>query len=112
MIVISPYARKGYISHYAYDFTSVLKFVEERWNLTHLTARDHRAGDMRDCFDFNGVPNATLIIPVPPDLPPSYNVRPYGLYPPGVSSFLEILPPSNPSRVSLKHESKPPNRPH
>ena len=32
----------------------MLKFIEERWGLRHLTARDHRANDMRDCFDFHG----------------------------------------------------------
>jgi phospholipase C len=34
-IVISPYAKPGYISHYTYDFTSPLKFIEERFHLPH-----------------------------------------------------------------------------
>ena len=52
ILVISPYAKRNFVSHYTYDFTSVLKFVEERWSLPHLTARDDRADDMMDCFDF------------------------------------------------------------
>lgn len=64
-IVLSPYAKPGFISHQTYDFTSVLKFIEERWGLTHLTARDHYALDMRDCFDFGQEPNPPLVIPVP-----------------------------------------------
>jgi len=68
MIVISPYAKTNYVSHYNYDFTSVLKFIEERWNLPHLTARDDRANDMRDCFDFYAPPRAANVIPVPLDI--------------------------------------------
>jgi phospholipase C len=69
-IVISPYAKPGYISHEAYDFTSPLKFIEERFNLPHLTPRDHHANDMQDAFDFNQIPDAPLVIPIPENLPP------------------------------------------
>jgi phospholipase C len=110
MIVISPFSRKGYISHYPYDFTSVIKFIEERWGLSHLTARDDRAGDMRDCLDFSQTANAALFIPIPPNLPPSHMV-PYGIYAPGVSPFLPVLPPNNPSRVVVRHKSRPPVKP-
>ncbi len=65
MIVISPYAKQDHVSHFTYDFTSVLKFIEQRWNLKHLTPRDGRANDMADCFDFKQAPAAPLIIPVP-----------------------------------------------
>jgi len=112
MIVISPFAKAGYISHYTYDFTSVIKFIEERWDLGHLTARDDLAGDMRDVFDFSQTPNPQLSIPIPANLPPSRRFEPYGLYPPGVSPFVPVLPPGNPSRVVGRHDSKPPNKPH
>jgi phospholipase C len=69
-LVISPYAKPGYISHYVYDFTSVLKFVEERYSLPHLTARDARATSILDCFDFNQKPLSALLIPVPQQPPP------------------------------------------
>ena len=65
-IVISPYARPDHVSHYTYDLTSILKFIEVRWNLKHLTPRDGRANSMVDCFDFNQTPLAPLVIPVPP----------------------------------------------
>lgn len=68
-IVLSPYAKPAYISHYVYDFTSVLKFIEERWGLPHLTARDDRANDMLDCFDFDQSPNPPVVIPIPANLP-------------------------------------------
>ncbi len=66
MIVISPYAKQHYVSHYTYDFTSVLKFIEQRWHLKHLTPRDGRANNMADCFDFSQPPAPPLVIPVPP----------------------------------------------
>lgn len=65
MIVISPFARRHYVSHDTYDFTSVLKFIERRWNLKHLTPRDARANDMADCFDFDQPAAPPLVIPVP-----------------------------------------------
>jgi phospholipase C len=82
MLVISPYAKPGYISRYTYEFCSVLKFVEERWKLRHLTARDHWANDMRDCFDFDQEPTAPLLISVPLNLPRSRPILDYGAYPP------------------------------
>lgn len=63
-MVISPYARPGYISHNVYDFTSVLKFIEERYGLPHLAARDARATGISDCFDFDQKPLPPLVIPV------------------------------------------------
>lgn len=77
MLILSPYAKPSYVSHYDYDFTSVLKFMEERWGLAHLAPRDHRANDMRDCFDFERSPNAPLVISIPGDLPPSHLVLPH-----------------------------------
>jgi phospholipase C len=68
-LVISPYAKRGYISHFNYDFTSILKFVEVRFGLPHLTARDGLANDMLDCFDFNQEPNRPLTFTVPDHLP-------------------------------------------
>ncbi len=68
MIVISPYAKPSYIAHNTYDLTSVLKFIEVRWNLGHLTARDDRARGMFSAFDFNQTPNPPLVIPIPSNL--------------------------------------------
>ena len=68
-LVISPYAKPDYVSHYGYEFSSVLKFVEERWGLQHMTPRDHYADDMRDCFNFNQAPNKPRVISIPANLP-------------------------------------------
>jgi phospholipase C len=53
MLIISPFARRGYVSHTQYEHSSVLKFVEARYQLPSLTARDAGASDMLDSFDFS-----------------------------------------------------------
>jgi len=50
--VISPFAKADYVSHVVHDHTSVLKFIETKWNLGALTYRDANADDLLDCFDF------------------------------------------------------------
>jgi phospholipase C len=52
-VVVSPYAKPGYVSSVVYDHTSVLKLIETRWNLPPLTARDAAAADMTDMLDFS-----------------------------------------------------------
>jgi phospholipase C len=56
LIIISPYAKAGHISHTQYEFSSVLKFIEKRFGLPSLTARDGNANDMMDAFDFKQSP--------------------------------------------------------
>ncbi len=62
MLIISPYAKKGFISHTQYEFASVLRFIETRFSLPTLTARDAAASDMTDSFNFNQTPLPTLIL--------------------------------------------------
>lgn len=53
LIVVSPYAKRGYISHQQHEFASILKFIEENFNLPSLNQADARADDLLDCFDFS-----------------------------------------------------------
>ena len=53
LLIISPYAKVGFIAHTFYEFSSVLKFIEERFGLPPLTDRDSAANDMLDSFDFD-----------------------------------------------------------
>ncbi len=53
MLVVSAYARKGYVAHTQYEFGSILKFVENNWDLGSLHTTDDRATSIIDCFDFN-----------------------------------------------------------
>jgi phospholipase C len=50
--VISPYARRGYLSHTVTDHTDILRFVEARFGLPALTRRDANASAAFDMFDF------------------------------------------------------------
>jgi phospholipase C len=61
-LIISPYAQPGYISHTQYEPSSVLKFIEERFNLAPLTERDANANDTTDSFNFNQTPNPPLVL--------------------------------------------------
>ncbi len=61
-LVISPYAKKGYVSHTQYELSSVLKFIEERFGLPALTARDATANDLTDAFDFTQTARPPVIL--------------------------------------------------
>ncbi len=62
LLIISPYAKRGYISHTQYEFSSLLKFVESRYGLAPLTARDRVANTMLDSFDFTQTPQPPRLL--------------------------------------------------
>jgi phospholipase C len=55
-VIVSPYAKRNYVSHIVHDHTSILKFIETKWNLGALTYRDANADDLMDALDFVGAP--------------------------------------------------------
>jgi phospholipase C len=61
-LVISPWAKRGSISHDEFEFSSVLKMIETIWDLEPLTDRDARASDMLQLFDFKGEPTPKLLL--------------------------------------------------
>jgi phospholipase C len=61
-IVISPWAKPGYIDGRTYEFSSVLRFIETVFALPSLTERDRRASDMLGAFDFLQRPVDPLIL--------------------------------------------------
>jgi phospholipase C len=61
-LVISPYARQGYIDHKTYSFESWLKIVEKRFGIASMTKRDKDALDMIDSFDFTQKPRAPIVL--------------------------------------------------
>jgi phospholipase C len=64
-LVISPYAKQGFIDHTQADFTSILKFIETAHSLPPLTARVAATSNMSDAFDFSQAPRAPLVLPGP-----------------------------------------------
>jgi phospholipase C len=56
-VTFSPYAKRRYVSHKVFDHTSVLRFIEARFELPALTKRDANAFAPWDVFDFSAPPN-------------------------------------------------------
>jgi len=67
LIVVSPYARKHYVSHTVRDLTAILKLIETRFGLPPLTKRDAAQKSMTEFFNFNSPPWMT------PPTPPAQN---------------------------------------
>jgi phospholipase C len=59
VVVVSPYSKRHYVSHVVDDHTSILKFIETRYGLPPLTARDAAADPMLDMFNFTKATFAT-----------------------------------------------------
>ena len=63
VIVISPFTKRGYVSHRTYDDTSITRFIETKFKLPALTSRDANAeaanaiASARDgcCFNRNNL---------------------------------------------------------
>jgi phospholipase C len=62
LIIISPFSKPAYITSTQYEFASVLKTIEERFNLPTLTSRDADATDILDALDFTQTPLPPLIL--------------------------------------------------
>ena len=55
-IIISPYAKRGFIDHTSYETVSILKLIETRWKLAPLGRRDAAANNLLNAFDFSQTP--------------------------------------------------------
>jgi phospholipase C len=64
-VIVSPYARPDFVTSTVFDHTSILKLIEQKWNLPALTHRDAAAQAPLDALDLDAPP-AFLI---PPELP-------------------------------------------
>lgn len=63
MIVVSPYVPPGEISNTVYEFGSIVRFVEDTWNLGRLGTTDETATSIGDIFDFGQSPRTFRPIP-------------------------------------------------
>jgi phospholipase C len=64
-VIVSPYARRDYVCSTTLDHTSILKLIEQKWNLPPLTRRDAAAESPLDALDLDGPP----AFATPPNLP-------------------------------------------
>ena len=68
-IVIGPYVKPGHVSHVVYDHTSILAFLERKWNLPAMTKRDANANDLLDFLDLPAMKAGQPTFPELPTLP-------------------------------------------
>ena len=61
-LIISPYAKRGHVSHTLYSHVSVLRTLEAIYDLSPLNERDADAHNLLGCFDFNQKPRRPLIV--------------------------------------------------
>jgi phospholipase C len=79
MLLLSPYARMGtsskggYISHTQYEFASILKYIENNWNLGLLHTTDKRAKSIGDVLNYSQPARSFTMIPS--DEPPEFFLR-------------------------------------
>jgi phospholipase C len=68
LLIISPYAKQGHVSHVQYEFGSIIAFAEETFGIPKgsLHATDARANDLSDAFDFSQAPRPFVTISAPP----------------------------------------------
>ncbi|MDE3074301.1 MAG: hypothetical protein KGJ86_02640 [Chloroflexota bacterium] len=50
-IIISPFAKRGFVDKTVYDTTSILRFIEWRWGLEPLSQRDASANNLLNAFE-------------------------------------------------------------
>jgi phospholipase C len=71
LVILSPYARRGRVSHVQYETASVLRFAEDLYGLGQLAPADTRAkSPAGDCFDFSQEP--LKFVPVKAPLPAKF----------------------------------------
>ncbi|HEV2581837.1 MAG TPA: alkaline phosphatase family protein [Ktedonobacteraceae bacterium] len=61
-LIISPYARAGYIDNTFNSFSSMLKFAEDTFGLPSLTSLDGNSNDLYSAFNFNQTPIPPLVL--------------------------------------------------
>ena len=75
-LIISPWTKRGdnpkggFIDHTEYEFSSVLRFIEDLHGLEPMTDRDRRASPLAGAFDFTQEPRLEkMILPLHQDCP-------------------------------------------
>jgi phospholipase C len=62
-VMVSPFAKPDFVTETVYDHTSILRLIEEKWNLPAMTRRDAGAASPTDALDLDSPP-AFLAPPV------------------------------------------------
>ena len=68
-MVIGPYVKRDHVSHLVYDHTSILAFLQHKWNLPAMTKRDANANNLLDFLDMSALQAHRPTFPELPQLP-------------------------------------------
>jgi phospholipase C len=80
LLIVSAYAKAGYVTHVHYEHGSILRWIENNFGLKQLSASDTRAAPPDDAFDFAQPARAFSTVPATYDAgyfqrqPPDYRV--------------------------------------
>jgi len=77
-LLVSPWAKRGYVSHVQYDHTSILSFIAQRFGLPSLSPRVAASNSFETAFEFDAPPREApafglASIPAAPVGTPSQN---------------------------------------
>jgi phospholipase C len=61
-LLVSPYARHGYVDGTTMDYTAILKFVTENWHLATLSSREAQSPGLASAFDFSRPPRPAELL--------------------------------------------------
>lgn len=91
-LLVSPYAKQGFVDNTQLDHTSVLKFIENNWGLRPLSSRDAHANDLTSAFDWNQTPRPPELLTSESPSPIAVHGKRAIIYPAyGVAALLAIL---------------------
>jgi len=62
-LLVSAYAVRGQVNHAVLSYESALRFIEQNWGLSPLTARDASANSLTSAFDFATGPRPGTVLP-------------------------------------------------
>jgi phospholipase C len=83
LMVVSPFAKKHFVSHTVTDHASVLRFIQARFGLPALSGRDANASALMDLFDFENPPHASAPTFAEPAIDPEKVAECAALFPGG-----------------------------
>lgn len=83
LVIVSPYAKRGYVSHNVHYIGSILHFIEHTFGLGSLHASDARSDLFQDCFDFRQPPLRYVPVRAPGSFERLFetNLPAYGTHP-------------------------------
>jgi phospholipase C len=79
-LIVSPYAKAGFISKTRYEFGSILKYVEDNWHLGSLGTTDKSSRSIIDCFNYSQPP--IIFKPISSSRSEAYFLHRKGTFPP------------------------------